>query len=85
MSHVQPTYPTDLKCTQWQAMERLLPKSEGGRPRNWSLCLIVNAIFYITRSVPQGFPPWQTVYGYFRRWTLRGRWEQINAALVKQV
>jgi putative transposase len=72
-------------------LEPLLPKSEGGRPRKWSRCQIVNAIFYVTRSgcawrlLPKGFPPWQTVYGYFRRWTLSGLWEQINAALVKHV
>ena len=91
MSHVQPTYPTDLKCTEWQILEPLLPKSAGGRPRKWALGLIVNAIFYVARTgcawrmLPQGFPPWQTVYGYFRRWTLSGLWEQLNAALVKQV
>ena len=91
MSEVQPTCPTDLKCTEWQVLEPLLPTSKGGRPRKWSLCQIVNAIFYVTRSgcawrmLPKDFPPWQTVYGYFRRWTLSGLWEQINAALVKQV
>ncbi len=91
MSHVQPTYPTDLKCTEWQVLEPLLPNSTGGRPRKWPLGLIVNAIFYVTRTgcawrlLPKGFPPWQTVYGYFRRWTLSGLWERLNAALVKQV
>jgi len=35
--------------------------------------------------VPKDLPPWQTVYGYFRRWTRQGLWERINAALVKQV
>jgi len=91
MSHVQPTYPTDIKYTEWQVLEPLLPKSTGGRPRKWALCQIVNAIFYVTRSgcawrmLPQGFPPWQTVYGYFRRWARSGLWEQLNATLVKQV
>ena len=91
MFYVQPTYPTDLKFTEWQILEPLLPKSEGGRPRKWSPCLIVNAIFYITRGgcawrmMPKDLPPWKTVYGYFRRWTLSGLWEQLNAALVKQV
>jgi putative transposase len=72
-------------------LEPLLPNSTGGRPRKWPLGRIVSAIFYVTRSgcawrmLPQGFPPWQTVYGYFRRWTLSGLWEQINAALVKRV
>ena len=91
MSYVQPTYPTDLNCNEWQILEPLLPRSEGGRPRKWPLCRILNAIFYITRSgcawrmLPKDLPPWKTVYGYFRRWTLNGVWEQINMALVKQV
>lgn len=51
MCYVQPTYPTDLKFNEWQVVEPLLPKPEarGGRtsrPRQWPLCLIVNAIFY---------------------------------------
>ena len=29
--------------------------------------------------------PWQTVYGYFRRWKKNGLWERINEALVKKV
>jgi len=96
MSYVQPTYPTDLKFSEWQAIEPLLPKPEArggrtGRPRQWSLCLILNAIFYITRSgnawrmLPKGFPPWKTVYSYFWTWTRSGLWAQINAALVEQV
>lgn len=91
MSYVQPTYPTDLKFTEWQVLEPLIPVSEGGRPRKWSPCQILNGIFYIVRSgcawrmLPKDLPPWKTVYGYFRRWTRSGLWEQINAALVKQV
>jgi len=27
------------------------------------------------------FPPWRTVYHYFRRWRLDGTWEQLNAVL----
>ena len=35
--------------------------------------------------LPVDFPPWQTVYGYFRQWTEQGLWEHINHALVRQV
>jgi putative transposase len=37
------------------------------------------------RLLPANFPPWQTVYGYFRRWTRDGRWAQVNARLVRRV
>ena len=52
---------------------------------------IVNAIMYVTRTgcqwrmLPKDLPPWQTVYGYFRRWTRQGLWARINAVLVERV
>jgi putative transposase len=91
MSYVQPTYPTDLKFNEWQVIEPLLPVTSGGRPRTWSLCVILNAIFYVTRGgiawrmMPTSFPPWKTVYSYFWQWTHSGVWAHINDALVRQV
>ena len=35
--------------------------------------------------LPHDFPPWQTVYGYFRMWRKEGIWEQINDALREAV
>ena len=31
--------------------------------------------------LPHEFPPWKTVYHYFRLWRIKGIWEHINAAL----
>lgn len=62
-----------------------------GRPRKWELWQIINAILYVVRTgcqwrmLPKDLPPWQTVYGYFRRWKKAGLWKQINEALVKKV
>ena len=52
---------------------------------------VVNALFYVLRSgcawrmLPHDFPPWQTVYGYFRQWRNAGIWEMINDALREAV
>ena len=52
---------------------------------------IIDAILYVVRTdcqwrmMPKDLPPWQTVYGYFRRWKKNGLWERINEALVKKV
>ena len=35
--------------------------------------------------LPKDLPPWQTVYGYFWRWTRSGFWLRMNALLVTQV
>ena len=37
------------------------------------------------RLLPKEYGPWSTVYGYFRRWSRTGLWEQINLALRAQV
>jgi len=85
------TYPTDLKYTEWLEIMEFFRESPRGRPCKWERWQILNALFYVTRTacqwrrLPKDFPPWQTVYGYFRRWTRQGLWEQINVALVKQV
>lgn len=85
-------YPTDLSEAEWQRIEPYLPLPKpGGRPRLHPLREILNAIFYIVRSgctwrmLPHDFPPWQTVYHYFRLWRQDGTWEQINAALREEV
>lgn len=59
----------------------------GGRPRTVNLRKILDAILYVTRAggawrlLPLDFPPWQTVYGYFRRWTRDGTWQRIHETL----
>jgi putative transposase len=92
MTKFTQTYPTDLKYTEWQLLAEFVcaPKKRG-HPRKWERWQIVNAILYVTRTgcqwrmLPKDLPPWQTVYGYFRRWTRQGLWERINAALVERV
>jgi putative transposase len=91
MTKFTQTYQTDLKYTEWELIKEYFAPNKRGRPRKWDTWLIVNAILYVTRTgcqwrmLPKDFLPWQTVYGYFRRWTRTGVWEQINAMLVKKV
>ncbi|MFF6984413.1 transposase [Streptomyces sp. NPDC008343] len=58
----------------------LLPPSawttrRGGRPEKWDRRDIVDGIRYVVSegcrwwALPADFPPAQTVYGFFRRWT----------------
>lgn len=81
-------YPTDLSDTEWAILAPLLPhRKPRGRPPKWPLRLILDGIFYVVRSgcqwrlLPREYPPWQTVYHYFRRFRLDGTWEQLNAVL----
>jgi hypothetical protein len=31
-------------------------------------------------ATPRDFPPWKTVYDWFRRWRIDGTWDRLNAA-----
>lgn len=85
-------YSTDLTARRWESIRRLIPPAKtGGRPREHSMRLILNAIFYNLRSgcawrlLPGDFPPWQTVYGYLRAWQKDGTWEKLNRILAGRV
>jgi len=62
-----------------------------GRPPKYSRREVLDAIWYVMRNgiawraLPHDFPPWQTVYSYFRLLTRRGVWPELNAHLREQV
>jgi putative transposase len=91
MTKFTQTYPTDLKYTEWLLIMEFFPTHRLGRPRKWEIWQILNAILYVVRTgcqwrmLPTNLPPWQTVYGYFRRWKKNGVWECINEELVRTV
>jgi putative transposase len=85
-------YQSDLTEAEWGCLELHLPAPKAdGRPRLHSLREILDAIFYVLRSgcawrlLPNDFPPWKTVYHYFRFWRLDGTWERMHSALRKRV
>ena len=51
----------------------------------------MNALLYINRNgctwrnLPHDFPPWRTVYNYFRAWIDDGTWEQIVVELRMEI
>jgi putative transposase len=77
---------------EWQKLERLIPGPKpGGRPVLYPRREIINAILYILRTgggwrmLPHDFPPWESVYGYFRQWRTAGIFEHMNHALRREV
>jgi putative transposase len=88
----QSRYNSDVSDREWGILKVLLPADNPtGRPRQYSLRRIINGIFYVTRTgcqwrmLPNDFPPWWTVYFYFRAWKLAGLWEDLNALLRRQI
>lgn len=58
----------------------ILEAKAGGRPRSIDIRAVMNATFYLRRTgcqwrlLPHDFPPWPTVYYYFRRWEREAVW-----------
>lgn len=80
-------YGSSLTDDQWTYLQPMLPKpAKRGRPPT-DLRQVIDAIFYVVkggipwRYLPDGFPPWQTVYGIFRRWKRAHLWAALNDAL----
>ena len=48
-------------------------------------------MFYVLKSgcpwrlLPRDFPPWKTVYHWFRKWRIDGAWERLNTALRERL
>ena len=82
-------YETDLTDAEWALIEPHMPPPCGcGRPREWPLREVLNAIFYVLRGgitwrlLPNDLPPRTTVYRWFARWRDTGLFETMNHLLV---
>ena len=86
------TYPTDLSDEEFRHIEPYLPvANQRGRPKIHAPREILNAVFYILKSgcpwrlLPRDFPPWRSVYHWFRAWRIDGTWEYLNTALRERL
>jgi putative transposase len=86
------SYSTDLSDVEWHCLESYVPApNKRGRPRTHTTREILNAIFYVLKSgcprrlLPRDFPPWETVYWWFRRWRIDGTFERLNTALRERL
>ena len=85
-------YDSDLTDEQWALIEPLLPPpATAGRREKHPRREIVNAILYVVRTgcawrlLPREFPPWQTVFWYFKRWRADGSLDRVHDALRDQL
>lgn len=85
-------YTSELTVEQYELFQSLLsPASKSGRPRSVNLMLVLQAILYVLvsgcawRLLPKEYPPYSTVYYYFRKWRDDGSWKRIHDHLVQWV
>ena len=82
-------YPSTLTEEQWQRLAPLIvkPRNTRGRPPRTDFRAEINAILYVMENgcewpkLPEGFPYWRNVYGYFRRWRQDGSLHRIMETL----
>ena len=77
-------YPSDLTHAEWAQAERVIPApKKGGRPAKHARREVVDALLYVARTgcqwraLPHDFPPWATVYWYFRIWKRDGTFDRL--------
>jgi transposase len=89
-------YPSSMSDAEWALLEPHFPSPAAtsvhgllrGKDMLHPMRRIVDAIFYVLRNcvtwraLPVDFPPWQTVYYWFRRFARAALFERLNAALV---
>ena len=85
-------YETDLTDAEWALIEPLMPKPcARGRPREWPLREVLNAIFYLLRGgvtwrlLPSDLPPRSTVHDYLTLWAWDSTLRRLHHALFVQV
>lgn len=85
-------YASSLTDEQWELLASQLPAPKAtGRPRTVDLHQVVNAILYVLTTscawylLPKDFPPYSTVYYYFRQWRDDGTWKRVHDHLVQWV
>jgi transposase len=79
----------ELTDEQWAPIAPLLP-SERGRKARPAIDnrRMVNAILWILRTgapwrdMPEHYPPWQSVYARFSRWSAQGIWTRVLRELT---
>jgi transposase len=84
-------YASDVTDAEWALIEPHMPAAKPlGRPRDTELRAVLDAILYIARTgcqwrmLPNDFPPFTTVQGYFYDWRDDGLFEKINFELLLQ-
>jgi transposase len=86
------SYASELSADQYDLFVSILnPVYITGRRRSVDLRLVVHGILYVLvsgcawRLLPRDYPPYSTVYYYFRKWRNDGSWQRVHDYLMQWV
>jgi len=83
-------YSTDLTDKQWSLIEPIFKSKKGVNFAKHSKRGLVNAVLYLVKTgcqwrlLPNDFPPYVTVWSFYRRAVKSGKWEKAMDLLVKK-
>ena len=83
-------YSTDLTDKQWKLIESIFKSNKGANFAKHSKRELVNAVLYLVKTgcqwrlLPNDFPPYVTVWSFYRRAVKSGKWEKAMDLLVKK-
>ena len=81
----------ELSEAEWARLAPLLPAvTTRGRPYQDHRRVLNGMLFWLHtgvpwRDLPERYGPWQTVYSRFRHWSRSGLWDQLLAALQREL
>ena len=85
---IRTKYTSDLTDEEW---EEIRPLFKEMRNRKWSKRELTNAVLYINktgcqwRQLPHNFPPYATVWSFYRRACISGLWDAIRQHVVEEI
>jgi transposase len=83
-------YSTDLSDKQWEMIEPIFKSNKGANLTKHPKKELVNAVLYLVKTgcqwrlLPNDFPPYCTVWSFYRRAVKSGKWEKAMDFLVKK-
>ena len=84
-------YITNLTDKQWSMIEPIFTSNKGKHLVKHSKRDLVNAVLYLVKTgcqwrlLPNDFPSHDTVWSFYRRAIISGKWEKAMDLLVKRI
>ena len=84
-------YPTDLTDNQWELIAEFFETKKGKNFKKHEKRELVNAVLYRNKTgcqwsmLPKDFPNFNTVWSFYCRAVVSGRWEKAMDKMVKKV
>jgi putative transposase len=83
-------YPSNITDKEWELIKKHFETGNYGKSRKWDKRILFNAILYIIKTgcqwklLPNDFPPYKTVYSFYKRAKEKGIFEKVMKDLVEK-